>query len=196
MKILLLIDSMETGGAETHLELLARELADMGHGVTVASAGGQLCKQLAVRKGINCITLPPFADKINFYTFVRFLCRLRRVRKVLLEILTDWKPDVVHAHTRRTAFIAKNICKRYGIPLVVTAHARFSMKFPKKLLSSWGDTTVAVSSDIKNHLVLNGVPQEKITVIRNGVAVTEKNPFTPNGIGGGKNEENSICQSS
>ena len=46
MKILLLIDSLGVGGAETHVYDLARELSRVGHSVTVASCGGELARNL------------------------------------------------------------------------------------------------------------------------------------------------------
>ena len=43
------------------------------------------------------------------------------------------------------------------------------MDFFKKSLSKWGDYTIAVSEDIKKHLIQNGVKSSQITVIYNGV---------------------------
>ena len=168
MKILLLIDALEIGGAETHVELLATELKLMGHDITVASAGGEIHNRL-VENGIKCICLPKI-DKfltLDLSYAHQFLCQKRAVARLITRI----HPHIVHAHTRRTAFFAYKTCKRYKIPLIVTAHAKFSMKFPKNALSKWGDTTISVSEDIKNHLVQHGVAQENIEIIPNGVNI-------------------------
>ena len=49
MKILILSDSLNVGGAETHIELLANEIYKMGHEVAVASAGGLIQSRLKLR---------------------------------------------------------------------------------------------------------------------------------------------------
>ena len=46
MKILMLTDKMEAGGAETHIETLALALTARGHDVTVLSAGGRIADRL------------------------------------------------------------------------------------------------------------------------------------------------------
>ena len=57
MKILMLISSLEVGGAETHLCDLAVGLARLDVGVTVASGGGVLEAELR-GAGIGHIRLP------------------------------------------------------------------------------------------------------------------------------------------
>ena len=54
MKILLLTDKMDIGGAETHVFSLARELHRAGNRVAVASSGGALALSL----GLPHYTLP------------------------------------------------------------------------------------------------------------------------------------------
>ena len=95
-----------------------------------------------------------------------------KTQRTLYKIIKEEKPDIVHAHSRMIALIASFACRRAGVPFVTTAHAMFSMTPMKALLSRWGEETVAVSEDIKAHLVkAGGVPPERITVIENGVFV-------------------------
>ena len=168
MKILMLIDSMNVGGAETHVETLSGELANMGHSVTLASAGGKICKRMA-RDKIKLVLLPPITPSAEKTVKNSLICRIFTARKILSRLIKKEKPDVVHAHTRRTALLSHAICKALKIPLIVSAHAMLSMKFPKNLLSVWGDGTIAVSEDIKKHLALHGAPVKSIEVIFNGV---------------------------
>jgi glycosyltransferase involved in cell wall biosynthesis len=174
MKILFLIDALEIGGAETHVELLATELKSMGHEIVVASGGGKIHNRL-IKNGIKCIHLPKI-EAINptsklWTCKMPYACQLLSQKRAVACLIDRINPHIVHAHTRRTAFFAHQICKKQKIPLVVTVHAKFSMKFPKKALSKWGDTTIAVSEDIKNHLVQHGVAQENIEIIPNGVNI-------------------------
>ena len=46
MKILILTDRLEIGGAETHIALLVQELAKRGEEVIVASSGGWIADRL------------------------------------------------------------------------------------------------------------------------------------------------------
>lgn len=160
MKILLLIDSMSVGGAETHVHDLARELLRLGHSVTVASSGGELARKLSVC-GVRHI-------KIRFFTrgvmsgaidYFRLRALVRRERF-----------DVIHAHSRRAAFVGERIARRAQVPFVTTAHAKFSASPIKKYMSRWGYYVSAVSEDIAAHLgEAYGIAPERITVIPNGV---------------------------
>ena len=196
MKILMLIDELNIGGAETHVEALAKELDLKGHKIILASAGGIIQNKL-LKSGIKCFSLPLIfpnarnsAKKEHKSPPAPLLCRFLAARDVIIRIIKNEDPDIVHAHTRRTAFLAHRICKKSHIPLVVTAHAKFSMQFPKNLLSKWGDRTIAVSKDIKNHLIYHNVSAEKIEVIVNGIILPSKNQNTRQPTAG----EEAICE--
>lgn len=181
MKILMLIDSLGIGGAETHVETLSLELKRRGHEVKIATSGGEIATRLQ-KQGVEILPLPDFLAKnrrcgdskiaLNMpfcHQFIAFLVAKRKIR----EYVEGELPDVVHAHTRRTALGAKSVCKRRKIPLVTTAHALFSMNFLQNCLSCWGNRTIAVSSDIKNHLINHGVPENQIEIVENGVDVPQ-----------------------
>lgn len=172
MKILILIDSLDTGGAETHVELLSRELLSEGQEVYVASSGGALSEKL-IKYGIHSFLIRGFSKLRGKNKITHFIRSLPALRKNLKELIKIIKPDIVHAHTRKTAFLMHRICKKYKIPLIVTAHAKFEMTFPKKIFSRWGDFTISVSEDIKNHLEKHKIPSNKVTVINNGVTIPE-----------------------
>ena len=167
MKILLLIDNLHSGGAETHVELLARELLALGHEVCVASSGGAIADRLALL-GIKQLRLPLL--KINKKSnLLSLLYRCTLSKNLISRYIHKEKPEIIHAHTRKMAFLVHSISRKAKIPLIVTAHSRASMQFPKNLLSKWGDLTIAVSQDIKTHLIANGIPSCQIEVINNGV---------------------------
>ena len=178
MKILMLIDSLDIGGAETHVETLARELSSMGHEITVACAGGQLIKNLKCSK-IRYIPLPRFLKGERKGSDLHFTLRFLPLKVAISRAIEQSNPDLVHAHTRKTAFLAHSICQRRKIPLAVTVHALFSMKFPKNILSKWGDATIAVSEDIKNHLLKLKNTKLKIEIIPNGVEIPPCSRFNP-----------------
>ena len=178
MKILMLIDSLDVGGAESHVEVLATELSAMGHEIIVASAGGVICKRLR-RTNVRCVCLPKILKNGQKSGEISFGCSFFALQSIISRFVRHIKPDVVHAHTRRTAFLVNRVCKTQKIPLIVTVHALFVMNFPKNLLSKWGNQTIAVSEDIKKHLVAHKIPRDQICVIANGVKV----PTRDNGNG-------------
>jgi glycosyltransferase involved in cell wall biosynthesis len=184
MKILMLIDSLGIGGAETHVEALACELSKLGHSVCVVSSGGIIANRMK-KMGIKNVYLPPITHEksLNLPNLLNCLKNLQIIRS---HIKAE-APDIVHAHTRKTAFLVDKLCKKYKIPLVVTAHALFSMNFPKNILSKWGDATIAVSDDIKNHLITHNAKIKSIKVINNGVKMPPKE---------NKYEKNNLCQPS
>ena len=189
MKALILIDSLEMGGAETHVEVLAYHLSQLGCDVTVASSGGSIAKRLR-EKGIRHIFLPTFnlpiaspsipqskCDKTPSDKDIGIHCSdllsFPVAREVLKNIILFERPDVVHAHTRKTASLARSVCKMSGIPLVTTAHAMFSMRGAKRILSFWGDGTIAISEDVKEHIAQRSFFKPKtIKIIRNGVSIS------------------------
>jgi len=166
----MLIDSLSVGGAESHLRSLCIRLKAEGHNVRVMSAGGNIAQDLYAR-GIFQYRIPNIG-KSDCETEIKhsLLTRLLVAKEIISNAAKEFCPDIIHAHTRRTALLAFPVCKKYKIPLVVTAHAHFDMRFPKNLISVWGDFTIAVSEDIKKDLVLNSrIPKNKVFVIFNGV---------------------------
>ena len=196
MKILLLADKMESGGAETHVATLARGLLQAGHTVGLCSCGGKIADALAC-EGVNCRKLPEIGrNPLAFLAARRILAK--EIRKNGYEIL--------HAHTRMTALLTKRICnpymrksvfftsggsryaqKRQKRPVrVVTAHARFRADGIFRLLSDWGDATVAVSEDLRAYVSdVYGLPAERVTVIPNGIDAARFHPL-PGGAERGK----------
>ncbi len=178
MKILILIDSLDIGGAETHVEILSSELDSMGHEITVASSGGIISERLK-KHGIKHIYLPKIQKTRKNAYYLSSISQFLALNRAILHAIANEKPDVVHAHTRLTAFFAKKICRARKIPLIFTAHAKFDMSFPKNVLSKWGDHTISVSEDIKKHLSEHGLEPSEITVIENGVKLPATAPKSP-----------------
>ena len=170
MKILLLADKMEAGGAETHVQTLARGLLRAGHEVGLCSLGGTLAEELA-REGVQCRTIPNVGR--NPFAFWA-------ARKILREEVRKNGYEILHAHTRMTALLARRICNPYmrksaKTPvLVVTAHAKFRAGWLDRRLSVWGDATIAVSEDLRAFLADEfRLPAERISVIPNGIDETD-----------------------
>lgn len=165
MKILMLTDSMDVGGAETHIYTLALALRDRGHSVTVCSSGGALCREL-LRAGISHMTLPLSTPASLPYCYAALSLSISRGGF-----------DIIHSHARLPSLLASLLSRRYSVRHVATAHARFSLTPLRRRLSRWGDRTVAVSQDLKQYLIESyGLSPENITVIPNGIDTRRFSP--------------------
>ena len=165
LRILLMADGMNAGGAETHIETLARGLMGRGHTVVLFSEGGAVADRL-LRDGIRTFTAPHVGR--NPFRFFAARYQLRRL------IRTE-RFDVLHAHTRMTALISRKICipcgrKHAKFVRIVTVHARFRTSPLFRALCDWGDRTIAVSEDLRAYVAdAYRVPAECVDVIPNGV---------------------------
>ena len=162
MKILILADAMDIGGVETHVYELSRALFSMGHRVKIFSDGGRTASLLSGEAELfKC----PCTSGLS----------LTRAAGKLLAVLQSFKPDVVHAHTRKTLFLANSVLKVLPFPLVFTAHAKFSSSRLKAFLTKPPLNTIAVSRDIGKD-VKDRFGAKSVTVIPNGI---DTDRFTP-----------------
>ena len=173
-KILMLITSMEYGGAETHLIELSKYLKANGADIKIISnsADGELFAKETSNAKIDHITAPFHSRKIF---------DMIKARKILKNTVKSYKPDVVHAHSRIPAFIASGICKKFKIPLVTSMHYQFKMSFLLKLATKWGDHSLYVSDDIKNYWqkyynLKNGYMTKTVNGINAELFNADKNP--------------------
>lgn len=160
MKILMLTNAMDAGGAETHVLTLACGLVARGHEVVVASSGGRMVGDLQAC-GVRHVCMPLGAPRPDW---------LAVAYRRLSHLLAEEAFDVVHAHARIPAFLVSRLARRYKRCFVTSAHADFSSTYLKKKFSRWGYATAAVSEDIAHRLCVQyGLDSSQITVIRNGV---------------------------
>jgi len=167
MKILMAAMGLDIGGAETHILELAKELARRGDEIIVASNGGVYVEELKAA-GIRHYQVP--MHKRSLPLMLESYRRLSR-------IIRRERPDIVHAHARIPAFLCGFLQKRYRFPFVTTAHWVFKTTGGLRLLTNWGDRTVAVSEDIRDYLKDNyAIPDEHIFVTINGIDAEKFSP--------------------
>ena len=82
MKILILIDTLDIGGAESHVEVLATELRYMGHEVIVASAGGKGQKNKSSGSMYKCLHGTLRGVTPRFFACGRAVQRSDRLRHI------------------------------------------------------------------------------------------------------------------
>ena len=167
MKILMATMQLDIGGAETHIVELSKQLRALGHDVLIISNGGVFVEEIE-RAGIRHISAPLHRRSVG---------DMMRARAILKETIRRERPDVIHAHARIPAFLCGTLAGKMGVPFVTSCHGVYQVSGVLKLLSNWGERTLAVSDDIRDYLVEQyGVSPAQITMTINGID-TEK--FSP-----------------
>jgi len=111
--VLLVVDSLEVGGAERHVVDLAVALSRRGHGVAVAcSAAGELLAPLEEEKVPHRVLLGRLVKRRVSLAYARGLRRLVKERRF----------DLVHTHIYASAASSALSTLGIGVPLVVTEH--------------------------------------------------------------------------
>ena len=167
MKIIMTLMSLDIGGAETHVVELSKQLAAIGHEIIIAAAPGAYCDTIA-SAGIRFVEAP--LDSRDFPSMLASY-------KILKKLISQEKPDIVHAHARIPAFLCHLVHKTVKFKFVTSAHGTFSTAFPLKLFTRWGSKTLAVSEDIKRYLKDNyRLKSKNIIVSVNGVDTDRFSP--------------------
>ncbi len=167
LTVLLALMALDAGGAETHVVSLAKQLKKRGVEVIVASHGGKLTKALET-SGIKHYTLPlDRKSPLNLIYSVNGLANIVRKHEV----------NVIHAHARIPAWVSQWVSFMTGCPYITTSHGIYSTGWGMGLITTWGRKVIAVSEDVKKHLI-NGfkVNPDKIFVIPNGIDLEQFNP--------------------
>ena len=168
--ILIALMGLEIGGAETHAVVLSRHLQEMGYQVVMASSGGRYEAEIA-SYGIRHYTVPLDNSR---------LCSMWSSIRTIRRLLQQEKIDLIHAHARIPAFVSDWARFGTGVPMITTAHARFKSPLHLRYLSRWGKKVIAVSPDIRTHLIENyRVSPAQIQLIYNGIDVEVFNPDRP-----------------
>ena len=159
-KILIASMSMEIGGAETHVLELCKALQKKGLRVYVASNGGAYEPEMAACGVVHY--------KVPLHN--KQLYNMGRAYRALKSIIIENDIRLVHAHARIPAFLCGILQRKLNFRFVTTTHGVYSTKFLYKLLSNWGEKSLAVSPDIKDYLIRHyHVPEENIKITVNGV---------------------------
>lgn len=161
------LPALNAGGVERGTLEIARALVDAGHRSIVISSGGRLVEQLE-REGSRHITLPVHRKSPLSLLQVRPFRRL----------LTELRPDIVHARSRIPAWIAwlawRKLPPDARPHFVTTVHGMYSVS-PYSAIMTRGEQVIAVSEAVRDYILSNypSCPRDRIRLIYRGVDTAE-----------------------
>lgn len=163
MKILMALNGLDIGGAETHVVELSKEIARRGHEVVMVSSGG------VYQQEVEDAGITHYKVKLTSRTPRDIAASKKQLKK----IIKAENPDIVHAHARIPGFLLDAVHKedKKAFVFVTTAHWTFDTSFLVKALTHWGDKTLAVSDDLKKYLLkyYPEVKEDNIYISINGI---------------------------
>ena len=164
MNILMALSQREITGAEVYAATLTEQLMKRGHKVVIVS------DTLTVKSDALFIPLA-FNERSlsDRFSHVRTLCR----------IIKEHDIQVVHAHSRASAWSCAIACKLCRIPLITTTHGRQPVHLSRKINKSFGIKSICVCENIRTQICNDlGYAQNNTILLRNPVDATAFN-FTP-----------------
>jgi glycosyltransferase involved in cell wall biosynthesis len=166
MRILQVISSSRTSGAEKHLVVLSEWLRRRGHEVTaVCPPGGWLPEQLR-GAGIPAIELPMHGARSS--GSILALRRLAREREV----------DVIHTHLTRATYLGYFAGALSRVPVISTVHV-LTRDFAYRWLPRANHSFIAVSDYLRDRLIARGVPEARVHTVYNGTDFTAEDQLVP-----------------
>ena len=162
MNILFIANHINVGGISSYLLTLASGLIGHGHNVYLASSGGELSGKFAAT-GVKHIEIPLRTKKeVSPKIIVSFLKLRKEVKK--------YNIDLIHSNSRTTQVLGNLLSRYCRKPHIFTCHGFFKPKLSRKLFPCWGNLVIAISQEVKEHLISDFKLDEKmVRVINNGI---------------------------
>ena len=180
LKILYHHRTLGDGAEGIHVASMVQALGELGHEVRVAAVIGDKTNITTPRtrllKWLTRWTPRPVYEVMELaYSLIGF--------RMLMSQIKAWKPDILYERYTLFNFAGLAAARKAGIPLVMevnaplayerAAYEQLSMKkwarYTEGLICSHADMVVVVSSPLKKYLVEEGVIDERIIILPNGV---------------------------
>lgn len=175
--ILFVIGSLDKGGAESQLAMLASELARKGIAVSVFSLeSGGLLRQQIESSGCKVVD----GGYHTHGTLPQRMLRLSRAFWTLIRYARDYRPQVLHAYLPLTNFLGSIAGRITGVPLIITARRalgthqeRHPFWPPMDRIANYLSDRVTVNSRAvaEDTTWRDGIKPEKLELIYNGLAI-------------------------
>lgn len=164
-RVLMVLDSMGTGGTETYVLSLGIPMRSRGAVLFYAGADGPLRPAFA-EAGFHIHLLKASARE-------PLAERRRKAESFYREIMERERITVVHVHQTPSGLLAASAAKELGIPVVFTMHGTYYPKEEAIRLAQLCDSVITVSKPVQRFWERSGINS---TVISNGVDVHAFHP--------------------
>lgn len=162
MRILFIANHLNVGGITSYLFTLAGGLKQKGHDVYVASSGGDW-KEKFIASGIGHIYVPLRTKNEASPKIIFTFLKLKKEAKKL-------NIDLIHSNSRTTQVLGNLLSRALSVPHIFTSHGFFKPKLSRRLFPCWGEAVIAISHEVKGHLIADlKLDEKKISVINNGI---------------------------
>ena len=160
LRILEAITPSRIGGAEVFVTELYKSFAEMGAHVEVFCPAGRPFVDYAKARGIEPITWRTHG-KFDPLTVAR-LAQLMRRRRI----------DVIHTHLSTASLLGAFASKLARVRCVAHVHGMNTATCFR-----YSDIVIAVSQSVKSHLIEQGINENKVRVVHNGVDLVRFMPM-------------------
>lgn len=150
------------GGVEKVIMSLVGELKERNWPVVVACKTGSWVHSQLSDTDIPVIPIPMHRG------IAASIFDLPKLRK----IIKKHKIGIIHTHSKRDSLLALPEAKRQGLPSICTVHNLYAGTYCRL-----ADKIIAVSNAVKSDLTANGTDANDITVVRNGIVLSDLPPI-------------------
>lgn len=168
MRIIQVISSSATSGAEKHVLALSHQLRMKGHHVEIICPPGWLGDQCRISE------LPVHECDMKGAGWFR-------TSGMLLRRIREGKADVVHTHLTRATYFGAITGGLAHTPAVATVHIANHDQIYKRMARG-RNRLVAVSNFVRGMLHGRGIPDKYINTVYNGTDFTELEASDPDGV--------------
>ncbi|WP_138754377.1 glycosyltransferase family 4 protein [Paenibacillus sinopodophylli] len=163
LSVLMVLDSMDAGGTETHVLSLTKALIRSGQQVTLIAADGLLHQQF---EEAGC---PVF-----LFDYTRLEASADATRMVRIQhVIRVREVNCVHVHQTPSGLLAASAASQLGIAVVFTAHGTYYPQSCIKTLMQHSKAVISVSAPVQAYMQRLGFPS---TVVPNGIDLSEFYP--------------------
>lgn len=165
MRVMHVLNHTHRYNGHVHVAVdLACVQAQMGHSVSIASAGGDF-DELFARSAVRHFVIDQRRRPLN----------LIQATVAFGKAFAEFKPDVVHAHMMTSAALVWPWRRVRGFSLVTTVHNEFERS---AIIMGLGDRVIAVSDAVKQSMRRRGIREAKLHVVLNGTLGSPRLPKT------------------
>jgi len=171
MNILFIANHLNVGGISSYIFTLASGLKEKGHNVYLATSAGELLEKFSA-SGLMYFKAPLNTKKeISLKIIFSFLKLRKEIKK--------FEIDLIHSNSRTTQVLGDLLSRYLAKPHIFTCHGFFKPKLSRKLFPCWGQSVIAISQQVKEHLISDfKLDERKISVINNGIDTKKFGDFS------------------